>query len=103
MNVCFCRTGKPVWQQWGGSKYRMLLWEPFMERAYCDPGPYVFGTTKDCCETGFPTNTADGVNYIYCKRGDKYFVSGIGGITGSVPEKETTKEEYESVCKTKIV
>lgn len=102
MNACCKRTGKPVNQQWGGSTYRMLLLEPFMERHYCSSGPTAFGTADNCCETGFPENTADGVNYTYCKRGDKYYVSGIGGIGGTIPEKETTKEEYESVCKNKI-
>ncbi len=100
MNACCKQTGRK--QNWGGGTYRMLLWEPFMERPFCYTGPEIGIPLEDCCSTGFPENTADGINYTYCKRGDKYYVSGIGGVTGSIPEKETTKEEYESVCKNKI-
>lgn len=53
---------------------------------------------SECCTfevDGF--ETSDGISSLkYCNRNGKYYVSGIGGFTGMIPEREISEQEFNS-------
>lgn len=62
---------------------------------------WYFGKEEEntgCCTfNNVEPNVADGISTLtYCKRSGKYYVSGTGGITGTIPEKEISERELNA-------